>query len=252
MRSALLTTLLSCALAAQSPAPTPTPAAASTTPALAVRLQTALRRGQDDLRQLQGELAQVDHPRKAYYQALVAYSLAGQLRGQEPTKARALVDQALAALAPLRDADSLALQAGLLGLKIGFDPSQGMTLSPRAQGLLGEAKGLAPRNPRVRLFEGIHLLHTPVAFGGGATAGLPALTAAAELAASEPRDAEAWTPSWGRAETLAWRALAELDLGQRAQAEGHLAEALALDPAYGFARGVVAPRLKAPVQGGRP
>lgn len=254
MRSTLLTPFLACALAAQAPAPAPAPAAAASpaTPALAARLQAVLRRGQDDLRQLQGELALATHPRKAYYQALAAYSLAGQLRTQDPKRAQALVDQALASLAPLRDPDSLALQAGLLGLRIGFDPSLGMTLAPRALGLLGEAKGLAPRNPRVRFFEGLHLLHTPEAFGGGPTAGLPALRMAAELAATEPKDPDAWAPAWGRAEALAWLAMTEAELGQRTQAEGHLSEALAMDPAYGFARVVVAPKLKAASQGARP
>lgn len=253
MRSCLFIPLLAGVLVAQTPAPVPVAGRATPAPpTLQERLQSALRRGPDDLRQFQGELALAAHPRKTYYEALVAYALAGQTRATDPKGAAALVDRALAVLAPARDADSLALHAGLLGLKLGFDPSQGMTLAPRALALLEEARAQAPENPRVRLFLGIHLLHTPVAYGGGPEAALPALKAAAELAQAPRWPGEGWTPVWGRIEALAWLALTEASLGQRAQAEGHLAEALALDPGYGFARGVVAPRLKAPLQGGRP
>lgn len=247
MRTPILLTLIVLPLAAQAQVQTPSPAHAAPARALADRLQAIPRLRADDLLQVQGQLTLAEHPRKVYYQALAGYALAGQLRGQDPKRAEALMERALADVAPLRDADGMALHAGLLGLKIGFDPSLGMSLAPRALSLLGEARALAPRNPRVRFFEGIHLFHTPVFFGGGAEASLPALQAAADLAAAEPKGSDAWTPAWGHAEALAWLALAEADLGRQEPARAHLEEALALDPAYGFAHRVVAPK----VQGGR-
>ncbi|HTL98367.1 MAG TPA: hypothetical protein VL181_06135, partial [Holophagaceae bacterium] len=56
--------------------------------------------------------------------------------------------------------------------------------------------------------------------------------------------ADPWSPRWGKAEAYAWLATAEADLGRAKEAQAHLDQALALDPAYAYAKLVLAPRLK--------
>lgn len=232
MRALLLLPTLTLVLSAQAP-----------TAPLAERVQAAQRLRADALRQLQGELALEANPAKAYYEALVAYGIVAQTRDKGPKGAEALLDQTLAALKGRKDGESLALQGALLGLKIGFSPASGMSLGPRASALFEQARAVAPESPRVRLLQGLHVLHMPTFFGGGAKAALPLLTAALKAAEAEGPSADPWAPRWGRAETLAWLAQTELELGQRAEAQAHVDQALALDPDFGFARFVVAPRL---------
>ena len=231
MKPLLLLPALTLALPAQAP--------------LAERVQAAQRLRADALRQLQGELALEPNPAKAYYEALVAHGLVAQTRAQDPKGAEALLDQTLAALKGRKDGESLALQGALLGLKIGFAPASGMTLGPRASALFEQARAAAPESPRVRLLQGLHILHMPAFFGGGAKAALPLLAGALKAAEAEAPSPDPWAPRWGRAETLAWLAQAEIELGQLAEARAHVDQALALDPDFGFVRSVVAPRLQA-------
>ena len=231
MRSLLLLPALTLVLPAQAP--------------LAQRVQAAQRLRAEALRQLQGELALESNPAKGYFEALVAYGLVAQTRGQDPKGAEALLDQTLTALKGRKDGESLALHGALLGLKIGFAPASGMVLGPRASSLFDQARAAVPESPRVRLLQGLHVLHMPEFFGGGAQAALPLLTAALKAAEAEGPATDPWAPRWGRAEALAWLAQVELDLGRVADAKAHLDQALALDPDYGFARFVVAPRLQA-------
>ncbi|HJV91463.1 MAG TPA: hypothetical protein VJ623_14225 [Holophagaceae bacterium] len=237
MRSLLVLPALTVLLPAHAPAVPVTQAP------LAQRVQAAPRLRADALRQLQGELALEANPAKGYYEALVAYGLVAQTMDQDPKGAEALLDQTLAALKGRKDGESLALHGALLGLKIGFAPASGMTLGPRASALFEQALLGAPESPRVRLFQGLHVLHMPEFFGGGARAARPLLLGALKAAEAEVAPKDPWAPRWGKAEALAWLAQAEIDLGQRAEAKAHVDQALALDPAYGFARFVVAPRL---------
>jgi tetratricopeptide (TPR) repeat protein len=245
MRDLALISLLTLGLGAQDAPPPPVAAAASAL-TLAQRAQALPRLSSDAVRQLQGELALAADPGKAYAEALAAYTLVSHLRAQDPKGAEALLDRTLASLKPRKDAESLALQAACLGLKMGFSPSSGMVLGPRATGLLEEARRLAPASPRVLTFQGVNLLHTPAFFGGGAKAALPVLQAAVKAAQAEVAPTDPWAPTWGRAESLAWLALAEVEAGDPEAARAHVAQALAVDPNYGFVHAVVAPRLKAP------
>ena len=243
MRYLALLSLLAFSLTAQE-ASTATAAAAAPAPTLAQRAQALPRLSTEAVRQLQGELAMATEPGKAYAEALAAYTLVSHTRSQDPKGAEALLDRTLASLKARRDAESLALQAACLGLKMGFSPSSGMVLGPRAAGLLAEARELAPGNPRVLTFQGINILHTPAFFGGGAKAALPVLHAAVKAAQVEAAPTDPWAPTWGRAESLAWLAMAEIEAGELESAKAHVEQSLAEDPTYGFVRAVVAPRLK--------
>jgi Tfp pilus assembly protein PilF len=96
----------------------------------------------------------------------------------------------------------------------------------------------------VLTFQGVNLLHTPAFFGGGAKAALPVLQAAVKAAQAEAMPTDPWAPTWGRAESLAWLAMAEIEAGDLDAARTHVEQSLAEDPHYGFVRAVVAPRLK--------
>ncbi len=232
MRTPFLLPALSIFLAAQAPAAP-----------LAERVQAAQRLRPDALRQLQGELALEPNPAKVYFEGLVAHGIVAQTMDQDPKRGEALLDQALAALKGRKDGESLALHGALLGLKIRLAPASGMTLGPRASAFFEQALLAAPESPRVRMLQGLHVLHMPEFFGGGAKAALPLLAEALKAAEAEGPSKDPWVPRWGKAETLAWLAQAEIEAGQVAEAKAHVDRALALDPAYGFARFVVAPRL---------
>jgi len=208
----------------------------------------------EGLRQLQARLALAEAPaeRRAYAEAHLAYQMAAILRDRDPKAAEALLDRTLKALQPRRDPDSLALRGACLGLKIGFQPAAAMGLSREAAGLFQEARAAAPSNPRVLLLHAVHVLHTPAFVGGGAKQALPLLEAAARAAQAEAAPSDPWAPGWGRAESLAWLALAQQETGAAAAAKRSLEAALALDPAYGFARAVVAPKVDAALAGAAP
>jgi tetratricopeptide (TPR) repeat protein len=209
------------------------------------RLQGAQRLRADAVRGLQAELAAAEAPEagKGYFEAYTAYVLATQLRGKEPAAMEALVDRSLKALETRQDPDSLALTAALLGLKLQARPEQGMTLAPRAAKCFAMARALAPENPRVLLFHGMHLLFMPPFAGGGADKALPELEAAARTADAEAAPKDPWAPAWGKAESHAWLAYALAGAGRMAEARIHCDRSLALDPMYGFARFGVLPKL---------
>lgn len=211
---------------------------------LASRAQGIQRLSTEALRQIQAELALSPEGGKAYAEALAGYTLATHLSGKDPKAAEAQVERVLGLLKGRKDAESLALQAACLGLKIRFSPMSGMVLGPRASGLLQQARELAPGSPRVLLFQAIHTLHMPAFMGGGAEAAREQLQAAVKAAEGETPSADPWTPRWGRAESLAWLAKVEVSTGMKAEAKAHLDQALALDPAYAFARAVVAPAVE--------
>lgn len=208
----------------------------------------------EGLRQLQARLALWDGPaeRKAYAEAHLAYQLVAMTRAKDPKGAEALLDRTLKALQARRDPESLALRGACLGLKIGFQPAAAMGLSQEAGACFAEARAAAPANPRVLLLHAVHVLHTPAFFGGGAKAALPRLEAAAQAAQAEAAPSDPWAPSWGRAESLAWLAAAQLETGDAPAARRSLDAALAVDPAYAFVRGVLAPKVEAARAGAAP
>lgn len=187
----------------------------------------------DALRDLQARLALSQAPAAArtYHEALLAYALAGQL---DPKAAEPLVDQHLRALAPLKDAESLALRGALLGHKLGFSPASAMVLAPKASGCFEAALQAAPGNPRALLLQAVHLLHTPAFFGGGPAKALPLLTAAVQAAQAEAPAQDPWAPRWGRVESLVWLAIAQAQAKQPQEAEQSLAKAQALAPQHGM------------------
>jgi hypothetical protein len=209
-------------------------------------LNRAARTDLNGLRQLQARLSLdgATPMQKAYAEAHLNYQLVAQTRAKDPKGAEALLDRTLKALAERRDAESLALRGACMGLKIGFQPGAAMNLAPAAEALFREARSLAPASPRVQTLHAVHVLHTPEFFGGGAQRALPLLEAAVKAADVEQAPADAWAPVWGRAESLAWLGYAQLEADLPEAAKRSLDAALAVDPAYGFVRAVLLPKVE--------
>lgn len=214
---------------------------------LPTQLQRTQRLGTEALRRLQARLALDPAPteQKAYFEALVGYTLASHLQKRDAKASEALLDRTLKGLEGCKDAESLALLGACFGLKIGFSPASGMTLAPKASGLFHQALKLSPGNPRVLFFQGLHVYHTPAFFGGGAEKALPILGAAVKAVEDEKPAENAWVPRWGKAESLAWMALVQLDQQQAEAANQSLNAVLAVDGDYAFAVKVVKPRVDA-------
>lgn len=200
----------------------------------------------DQLRSLQAKLSLDPAPsaKKAYHELHLAYVLASRTQKEDPKGCKALIESSLKTFEATQDPESQALVAAFLGLKIGFSPMSGMTLSPKAMGLFDQALAKQPGSPRIALLRAIHLLHTPAFVGGGVKVALPLMEAAVALAEKEPAPTDAWAPSWGRVESLGWLAYAQVEAEQFAAARQTATRALALDPGNGFVSRMVLPRLQ--------
>jgi len=213
---------------------------------LTAQLAKAQRLGTEQVLTLQARVKADPAPaeRKAYYDLYLTYVLASRRMGTDPKGAAPVVERTVKALEGTRDPERMALLAGFLGLKISLSPMSGISLGPRAMGLLNQAEAQAPGNPRPVLMRGVQVLHMPAFVGGGAARAIPVLEAALAAAEKEAAPADAWAPSWGRIESLSWLALAQAQAGQAAAARATVQRARALDPDNGFLDTMVLPLLK--------
>jgi tetratricopeptide (TPR) repeat protein len=187
-------------------------------------------------------------PLLLYYRSLALYRSAtlytGRKRNDDAKRALDEADLLLEqAATKTPTADVLALRSGVLGLMIGAsgNPLSGMTLGPKASGLVDRAMELDPKNPRVWLIRGMSAMFTPKMFGGGTDKAEHDLQKAIELFDAERPVAPA--PSWGRADAYVW-------LGQALQKDEKLDEArvayqkaLAIQPGYQWVQRVLLPSL---------
>jgi tetratricopeptide (TPR) repeat protein len=186
-----------------------------------------------------------------YYRSLAMYRLAaqymGRTRNDDAKKALEEADMLLEQIetkAPA--ADALALRGAVVGQLIGLsgNPLSGMTLGPKASGLIERAMELEPNNPRVWLVRGISAMFTPKMFGGGTDKAEQDLRKAAELFATERAVPPA--PSWGHADAYIW-------LGQAMQKDGKIDEArtayrkaLEISPSNAWVKESLLPSLSKP------
>ena len=187
-------------------------------------------------------------PLLLYYRSLALYRSASMYTGLKKNgeAKRALEEADLLleqASAKTPTAHALALRGGVLGLMIGAsgNPLSGMTLGPKASGLVDRAMEIDPKNPRVWLIRGMSAMFTPKMFGGGTDKAELDLQKAIELFEAERPVAPA--PSWGHADAYVW-------LGQALQKDEKLAEAraayekaLAAQPGYQWVQRVLLPSL---------
>ncbi len=175
-----------------------------------------------------------------HYLGFALYRLAGPAMETDMDGALGILEEAQSVLEhsigiePIPE--SHALLSSVLGMRI-VDAAQAMTLGMRSDREMGRAKRLGPRNPRVRLLEGIATFHRPEMWGGGHEAALEHFLAAIELFAED--EPEAPLPAWGHAEAYAWLGLAYAALGRVDAAREAYGRALEVAPGYAWVRDVL-------------
>ena len=186
--------------------------AASTAPSAYLTVMTATVAAQSAAAtpaDVQANLAQLERVAAAapsaweprYYQARGYLKLG--FAGKDGDQQDQLFDQAQAALDQAKklpgadQAEVLILQAYIYQGRIMVSPmTRGMVYAGRVAEALGQAKALAPDNPRVYLLLGNDLFYRPAMFGGGAEKAQPLYAKAKALFATF-RPATALSPAWG-------------------------------------------------------
>jgi tetratricopeptide (TPR) repeat protein len=147
-------------------------------------------------------------------------------------------DQALKLEA--KSAEALAVKVGLQGLSIGFNPVSGMTLGAEMEETMEQALALAPRNPRVQLFDAINTMHKPKFVGGGPDKALEKFQKAQQLYAAEVV-ADSTAFDWGRDDAWLWAGRAAMQKKDYARARDLYTKALEVNPSNGWVRHVLLP-----------
>lgn len=186
-----------------------------------------------------------DHALVNHYMGFALYRLAGPTMATDMSGALALLEEAQSFLERSIEiepiAESHALLSSALGMQMPSD-ADAMTLGMQSGTEMGRARALGPRNPRVRLLEGIAAFHTPEVWGGGHDAALAHFQAAIELFADdEPGHA---LPAWGLAEAYAWLGQTYVALGKADEARAAYERALEVEPEYAWVRDSLLPGLE--------
>jgi tetratricopeptide (TPR) repeat protein len=182
-----------------------------------------------------------------YYLGYIDYNMAVVINRMDKEKAVPYLESAVEHLetAIQHDgqlAEAHALLSSCYGMQISFSPYKGIWLGPKSGREKDKAKQLAPANPRVALLGAIGTYNTPPLFGGGKERGLEELKKAAELFGRwEPADS--LQPDWGKEQVYAWIGLAYLDRNETILARQAFEKALAINPAYGWVKYVLMPKV---------
>lgn len=190
-----------------------------------------------------------------HYLGYALYRLAGPMMETKMDGALAMLAEAQSLLErsigiePIPE--SHALLSSVLGMQIVSD-ADAMTLGMRSDNEMGRARRLGPRNPRVRLLEGIAAVHKPEMWGGGHKAALAHFLAAIELFGED--EPEMPLPAWGHAEAYAWLGQTYAALGKVDEARDAYERALEVAPGYAWVREVLMPSIPGglPAMGARP
>lgn len=179
-----------------------------------------------------------------HYLGYGLYRLATLRFAADPDEALATLRESELALLRSINLDPLpeshAVLSSVLGRQIVGD-ANAMSLSIRAGSEMERALALGPRNPRVRLLEGIRAFHTPPMYGGGFDLALDHFLDAAELF---EKDAPAPSlPAWGRAEIHAWLGQTYAELDRTEEARAAYGRALEIEPSYAWVRETLLPAL---------
>lgn len=187
-------------------------------------------------------------PLLLYYRALALYRSSTIYTGMKKNdEAKRTLDEADTLLeqatAKSPTADALALRSSVMGLTIGLsgNPLSGMTLGPKASGLLDRAKGMEPKNPRVWLISGMSAMFTPKMFGGGADRAEDDLKKAIALFDGDRPVAPA--PSWGKADAYIWLGQALQKNDKTDEARTAYQKALEIQPGNQWVQRVLLPSL---------
>ena len=190
-----------------------------------------------------GERAALAH----YYAALADYRMSNRLPEDDEDQREHVIEDAISHLKRATEingtmADAWALLSGCYGQMMGMNPMQGMSLGPKANEAMKQAKEHGPDNPRVWIIDGTSDFYAPSMFGGDKEQALRKFKKAARLAERESTT-DPLMPSWGRAEAHAWVGIAHMEAERYKQARAALETALDLNPDYGWVQSVLLPRL---------
>ncbi len=189
-----------------------------------------------------------------YWVALASYRLVPRVMTKDKKQAQRYCDDAVAHLdqalaASPQSAECMSLKAGLLGLSISMSPMKAMSLGGEISGIEGQAKGIAPENPRVALLEGIGTYNKPGFVGGGAKKALPQLERAITLfAAAAPGDST--SIDWGYDDAHVWAGRSAAKLKDWNAARAHYEKALEINPRNNWVRYSLLPELDKLAGGG--
>lgn len=190
-----------------------------------------------------------------YYRGYIDYHFAVSVERMQKERAGTYLDSAVrnleAAIAADKGfAEAYALLASCYGLKTALTPLKGIVWGQRAKSLFGQARRLAPRNPRVAFLEALSVYNTPPLFGGGKEKGLSALKEAARLF-EEWQQTDSLQPEWGREIAYAWIGRAHMERREYILAREAFDKALAINPGYLWVRNVLLPALERRVEADR-
>ena len=170
------------------------------------------------------------------------------MRGPNRKVAQAICDHGLATAEKVlnrspRDAGTLALKAGLLGLSLSFqDASAAMTIGPQMMTLFGQATALSPDDPRVAFLDALNTFHMPAFYGGGPAKALPKFEGAIQLF-DHALPGGPLAATWGHDDALLWAGQCEQRLGNLERARADYQRALAVNPGNGWVRHQLLPAL---------
>ena len=148
-----------------------------------------------------------------------------------------------------RDPETLALRAGLRVTLAEAAPGSpaAAALDVAARNDLDRALSLAPRNPRVWLFQSLAVLHRPAAAGGGPRAAQGVLAKTLELFASAPRDTAG--AAWGWDDAYLWSGRCAMALGDYDRACQLYSHALGINPRNAWVRQSLLPAARDSLRG---
>jgi tetratricopeptide (TPR) repeat protein len=131
--------------------------------------------------------------------------------------------------------ESFALYSFLLGYEIALHPERAMSLGPKSSEYSAKAFEKDPDNPRINLMQGISLLYTPEAYGGGTDKAIEFLEKSIRLFEKE-NIKDSLKPSWGKEEAYTFLARAYVQKKEYEKASALLKKALEVNPDFGMAK----------------
>jgi tetratricopeptide (TPR) repeat protein len=117
-----------------------------------------------------------------------------------------------------------------------------ITLGPKSSGILSKALGVAPKNPRVLLQNGVSKYNTPEFFGGSKKEAIKFFQHAIE-AFRTVAAADSLSPDWGFEETYAWLGISYTDKNEKDNAREAYNDALKINPEFGWVKYNLLPAL---------
>lgn len=174
-----------------------------------------------------------------HYRGYASYRLAQfAARSTNAGEAKALYEESLIwldrSLAKRPLAETQALRAAVMGQLIAGSMVLGVRYGAASNTADSDADRLSPNNPRVLLLRAIATWFKPSMFGGGEDKARAVMTRA--LAAFVTDAPAGGLPAWGHAEALVWHGQMEQKAGRAASARAAFAQALVLEPEYGWAK----------------